>query len=54
MANKALDLMGSFGYAREGDLEKHWRDSKILSIWMGGRALPQLDIARWYFDAHTY
>ena len=54
VANKALDLMGSFGYAREGDLEKHWRDSKILSIWMGGRALPQLDIARWYFDAHTY
>ena len=54
VANLALDLMGSFGYAREGDLEKHWRDSKILSIWMGGRALPQLDIARWFFDAHSY
>jgi alkylation response protein AidB-like acyl-CoA dehydrogenase len=54
VANKALDLMGSFGYSREGDLEKHWRDSKILSLWMGGRALPQLDIARWYFDAQTY
>jgi alkylation response protein AidB-like acyl-CoA dehydrogenase len=54
VANKAMDLMGSFGYAREGDLEKHWRDSKILSIWMGGRALPQLDIARWYFDAQSY
>ena len=25
VANKALDLMGSFGYAREGDLESHWR-----------------------------
>ena len=54
VANKAMDLMGSFGYAREGDLEKHWRDSKILSIWMGGRALAQLDIARWYFDAQSY
>ena len=54
VANRAMDLMGSFGYAREGDLEKHWRDSKILSIWMGGRALAQLDIARWYFDAQTY
>ena len=54
VANLALDLMGSFGYAREGDVEKHWRDSKILSIWMGGRALPQLDIARWFFDAHSY
>ena len=54
VVNKAIDLMGAFGYAREGDLEKHWRDSKIMSLWMGGRALPQLDIARWYFDAHTY
>ena len=54
VVNKAMDLMGSFGYTREGDLEKHWRDSKILSLWMGGRALPQLDIARWFFDAATY
>lgn len=54
VANKAIDLMGAFGYAREGDAEKHWRDSKIMSIWMGGRALPQLDIARWFFDAESY
>jgi alkylation response protein AidB-like acyl-CoA dehydrogenase len=54
VVNKAMDLMGAFGYAREGDVEKHWRDSKILSLWMGARALPQLDIARWYFDAETY
>jgi alkylation response protein AidB-like acyl-CoA dehydrogenase len=54
VVNMAMDLMGAFGYAREGDVEKFWRDSKILSLWMGGRALPQLDIARWYFDAKTY
>jgi butyryl-CoA dehydrogenase len=54
VANKAMDLMGAFGYAREGDVEKHWRDSKIMSLWMGGRALPQLDIARWFFDAQSY
>jgi alkylation response protein AidB-like acyl-CoA dehydrogenase len=54
VVNKAIDLIGAAGYAREGDLEKHWRDSKIMSIWMGRRALPQLDIARWYFDAQTY
>jgi len=54
VANKVLDLMGAFGYAREGDAEKHWRDSKIMSIWMGGRAVPQLDIARWFFEAETY
>lgn len=54
VVNKAMDLMGAYGYAREGDLEKYWRDSKILSLRMGGRALPQLDIARWLFDAQTY
>ena len=54
VVNKAIDLMGAFGYVREGDVEKHWRDSKIMSLWMGGRALPQLDIARWFFDAQTY
>jgi butyryl-CoA dehydrogenase len=54
VVNKAIDLMGAFGYVREGDVEKHWRDSKIMSLWMGGRALPQLDIARWFFDAKTY
>jgi alkylation response protein AidB-like acyl-CoA dehydrogenase len=54
VANQALDLMGAYGYAREGDAEKHWRDSKIMSLWMGGRALPQLDIARWFFEAESY
>ncbi|MCC6223054.1 MAG: acyl-CoA/acyl-ACP dehydrogenase [Thermoleophilia bacterium] len=54
VVNQVLDLMGSYGYARESDVEKHWRDSKIMSLWMGGRALPQLDIARWFFDAKEY
>ena len=46
VVNTAMDLMGAFGYPREGDLEKAWRDSKIMSLWMGGRALAQLDITR--------
>jgi hypothetical protein len=25
-----------------------------MSLWMGGRALAQLDIARWFFDAASY
>jgi len=54
VVNLAMDLMGATGYAHEAGLEKHWRDSKIMSLWMGGRALPQLDIARWFFDAGTY
>ncbi len=54
VANQVMDLMGAYGYAREGDVEKHWRDSKIMSLWMGGRALAQLDIARWFFEATEY
>ncbi len=54
VANQVMDLMGAHGYSRDGDAEKHWRDSKIMSLWMGGRALPQLDIARWFFDADGY
>jgi butyryl-CoA dehydrogenase len=54
VVNQVMDLMGSYGYARESDVEKHWRDSKIMSLWMGGRALPQLDIARWFFEATSY
>ncbi len=54
VSNQAMDLMGAYGYARESHVEKHWRDSKIMSLWMGGRALPQLDIARWFFEATEY
>jgi alkylation response protein AidB-like acyl-CoA dehydrogenase len=54
VVNKAMDLMGAAGYARGGDVEKHWRDSKIMSLWMGGRALPELDIARWFAGATGY
>ncbi len=52
--NKAMDLMGSQGYAREGQIEKHWRDSKIISLWMGGRSLAKLDIARWFYDCKSF
>jgi len=52
--NKAMDLMGSQGYVREGHIEKHWRDSKIISLWMGGRGLAKLDIARWFYDCKSF
>lgn len=35
MVNRALDLMGSQGYSREGGLEKLVRDMKITQIWVG-------------------
>ena len=50
ICNTAIDLMGAAGYAHEFDMEKIWRDSKIMSLWMGGRTLARLDTARYYFD----
>ena len=49
----AMDLMEQHGVAREGDLEKHWRDLKIIQLWMGGKQLCQMEVARWFFDCET-
>lgn len=51
--NRAMELMGSYGYSREGDLEKHWRDSKMLTLWMGGRQLDLIEITRYFFECQT-
>lgn len=53
VVNLAMDLMGSHGYSHEGEIEKVWRDSKIESLWLGGRSLALLDISRYYFDIET-
>ncbi|MBM4451814.1 MAG: acyl-CoA dehydrogenase [Chloroflexi bacterium] len=51
--NRAMELMGSYGYCREYDLEKHWRDVKMTTLWMGGRQLDLLEIARYWYDIET-
>ncbi len=50
VANKAMELMGSYGYVREYDVEKYWRDGKIIQLWMGGAQLGRFDILRQYYD----
>lgn len=51
--SRAMDFMGSYGYSREFDIEKHWRDSKMIGIWMGGKGLKTLENARYWFDLET-
>jgi alkylation response protein AidB-like acyl-CoA dehydrogenase len=51
--SRAMDFMGSYGYAREFDLEKHWRDQKVIGLWMGGKALKTLENDRYWFDLET-
>jgi alkylation response protein AidB-like acyl-CoA dehydrogenase len=50
VTNKAMELMGSFGYVRDYDVEKYWRDCKIIQLWEGGAQLGRLDVCRGYYD----
>lgn len=50
---KAMNLMESFGSDRAWDIEKHWRDLKIVQLWMGGKQLCQMETARLFFDCQT-
>ncbi len=52
-SSRAMDFMGSYGYAREFDIEKHWRDQKVIGLWMGGKALKTLENARYWYDLET-
>jgi alkylation response protein AidB-like acyl-CoA dehydrogenase len=51
--SRAMDFMGSYGYAREFDIEKHWRDCKVIGLWMGGKGLKALENARYWYDIQT-
>ena len=50
VTNRAMELMGSYGYMREFDVEKYWRDCKEIQLWLGGAQLARLDIARGYYE----
>ena len=51
--SRAMDFMGSYGYAREFEIEKHWRDQKVIGLWMGGKGLKTLENARYWYDLET-
>jgi alkylation response protein AidB-like acyl-CoA dehydrogenase len=50
VTNKAMELMGSCGYVRDYDIEKYWRDCKIIQLWEGGAQLGRFDVCRAYYD----
>jgi alkylation response protein AidB-like acyl-CoA dehydrogenase len=52
VTNRAMELMGSFGYVRDYDVEKYWRDCKIIQLWEGGAQLGRLDVCRGYYDCN--
>ncbi len=44
-----VDLMGSYGYAKEGKMEKLVRDARICGIVVGGPVLRTLEASRYCF-----
>ncbi|MFH1117425.1 MAG: acyl-CoA dehydrogenase family protein [Pseudomonadota bacterium] len=50
VTNKAMELMGAYGYVRDYDVEKYWRDCKMIQLWVGGGQLGRLDVCRGYYD----
>ena len=50
VANKAMELMGSYGYAFDYHIEKYLRDVKILQLWLGGPQRALLDTALGYYS----
>jgi len=50
LTNRAMELMGSYGYVRECHLEKYWRDTKIIQLWEGGGQVGRFDVCRPYYD----
>lgn len=50
---KGMDILGHYGADRDWDIEKHWRDIKIVQLWMGGKQLCQMEAARYFFNCET-
>jgi len=49
VCNRAMELMGAYGYSPSYHVEKYLRDSKIIQLWLGGAQLARLDVAQSYY-----
>jgi len=47
---KGMELMGSYGYARENNYEKYYRDSAILKLFLGGVHYAYFTACRQFYD----
>jgi alkylation response protein AidB-like acyl-CoA dehydrogenase len=50
---RSMDVLGPYGVDREWDIEKHWRDVKMVQLWMGGKQLCLMEMARYFFNCET-
>jgi alkylation response protein AidB-like acyl-CoA dehydrogenase len=49
VCNRAMELMGAYGYTKEYHVEKYLRDFKIIQLWEGGGQLGRLEAAMSYY-----
>ena len=45
VTSKAIQVHGGYGYVKEYDVERHWRDSRITEIYEGTSEIQRLVIA---------
>jgi alkylation response protein AidB-like acyl-CoA dehydrogenase len=50
---RVMNLMEAYGADRDRDVEKHWRDLKILQLVEGSKQLCQVEVARWFYECET-
>jgi alkylation response protein AidB-like acyl-CoA dehydrogenase len=53
VVNRAIEMMGSYGYSKEGKMEKLMRDLKITQTVVGGQLLRLTELARYFFGTET-
>lgn len=51
--DKAMELMGSYGYSRDYHVAKYWRDVKEIQLWLGEAQLGRFGIARGFCPYRT-
>ncbi|MCT8971804.1 acyl-CoA dehydrogenase family protein [Microbaculum marinisediminis] len=54
VTNRAMQLMGSAGYAYESHIEKYMRDYKIVQMWLGGAERDRMDMAQGLFGPFNW
>ncbi|HTP27869.1 MAG TPA: acyl-CoA dehydrogenase family protein [Anaeromyxobacteraceae bacterium] len=46
VTSKAIQILGGFGYMKEGDVERHWRDSRVAQIYEGTSEIQRVVISK--------
>jgi butyryl-CoA dehydrogenase len=47
VAHQALQIFGGYGYSKEYDMERHYRDARITEIYEGTSEIQRIVIAAW-------